>query len=165
MVDASIDKLAHQLGKRLSGLGRRLVTVESCTGGLVSSAITDVPGCSSWYERGLITYSNESKSELLGVPVELIRHEGAVSEAAVLAMVRGALRSSHADVGIAVSGIAGPDGGSIEKPTGTVWIAWMIAPSSVCAAHYIYQGDRCSVRTQATHDALAGLLQFLAVEP
>ena len=165
MDHASIHKLSQQLGKRLSGLGRRLVTAESCTGGLISSAITDVPGCSAWFERGFITYSNESKSELLGVPVELIRHEGAVSEAVVLAMVRGALRFGHADVGVAVSGIAGPDGGSIEKPTGTVRMAWMIAPSSLCAAHYSYQGDRYSVRAQATHDALAGLLQFLAVEP
>lgn len=157
--------IVQQLGRRMQRLGRRLVTAESCTGGRIAGAITDVPGSSAWFERGFVTYSNASKSELLAVPPALILQEGAVSEAVVLAMVRGAIQCSHADVAIAVSGIAGPDGGSPEKPLGTVWMAWMVAPAPACAAHYIYQGDRASVRGQACRDALLGLLQFLAVEP
>jgi PncC family amidohydrolase len=112
------------LGRELAARGLRIVTAESCTGGLAAKLLTDTPGSSTWMDTGFVTYSNEAKQRILGVPSGLIQEHGAVSEAVALSMLRGALERSSADVGLAITGIAGPEGGTPEKPVGTVWIAW-----------------------------------------
>jgi len=112
------------LGRELSSRALRIVTAESCTGGLVAKLLTDTPGSSAWMQMGFVTYSNAAKEGILGVPAHLLQKHGAVSEAVVLAMLNGAFERSSADVGLAITGIAGPDGGTPEKPVGTVWIAW-----------------------------------------
>ena len=115
---------ANQLGKILLKRHLQCVVAESCTGGGVAAAVTDIPGSSQWFDRGFVTYSNASKQQMLGVPESMIASEGAVSEAVVRAMAEGALAASAAHVSVAISGIAGPDGGTLEKPVGTVWFAW-----------------------------------------
>jgi nicotinamide-nucleotide amidase len=142
--------------------GRRLATAESCTGGFIAKCLTDVPGSSAWFERGYVTYSNAAKSTDLGVSAALIARQGAVSEPVARAMARGALRASGADLAVAVTGIAGPDGGTPGKPVGTVWFAWArrqgtrIAVSSRCRR---FRGDRDAVRRQTVAQAIAGLLR------
>lgn len=126
-----------------------LVSAESCTGGMVASACTDLAGSSAWFERGFVTYSNASKSELLGVPTELVAQRGAVSEEVARAMALGALQHSRAQVAIATTGIAGPGGGSVEKPVGTVWFAWAW-PYGVYTASGHFSGERSAVRRAAT---------------
>ena len=122
--DERILTLADALGKALAARGWRTATAESCTGGLVAGAITAIAGSSAWFDRGFVTYTNEAKSELLGVPAALIAREGAVSEVVARAMADGALARSRADLVVAVTGIAGPGGGSVAKPVGTVCFAW-----------------------------------------
>ncbi len=119
-----MDKLAAQVGVLLKSHGMMLATAESCTGGGVAQAITEVAGSSAWFERGFVTYSNLSKQQMLGVRESTLKQHGAVSEMTVREMVAGALQHSSAQVALAVSGIAGPDGGTAEKPVGTVWFAW-----------------------------------------
>ncbi len=137
-----------------------LVTAESCTGGGLSRQVTSVPGSSVWFDRGFVTYSNAAKQELLDVPENMIEEYGAVSEEVVVAMARGALAHSRAQLAVAVTGIAGPDGGSEEKPVGTVWFAWVIETktSSRCR---LFEGDREAIRRQSEEYAIEGMLELL----
>ncbi len=139
----------------------RCVVAESCTGGKLSAALTDRAGSSQWFDRGFVTYSNASKQQLLGVSEPLLTSFGAVSEETVCAMVTGALANSDANIGIAVSGIAGPGGGSQIKPVGTVWIAWGIQHFPPEARCYHFSGDRASIRAAAVVAALEGMLTLL----
>ena len=162
MEDEFLYELAARLGERLIKKQMRCVVAESCTGGLLSSIITAIPGCSQWFERGFVTYSNESKQELLGVSKEILKSHGAVSEATVRAMVSGALHNSHADISVAITGIAGPGGASKDKPLGTVWIAWAGTQQSIKVHCYHFTGDRIAVRNQAVAKSLDGLLKMVA---
>ncbi|GAB1232493.1 nicotinamide-nucleotide amidase [Ferrigenium sp. UT4] len=156
-----MDILAAQVGGALKAHGLLLATAESCTGGGVAQAITAIAGSSAWFERGFITYSNLSKQQMLGVAEATLIAHGAVSEAVVRAMVAGALEQSGAQVGLAVSGIAGPDGGTPDKPVGTVWFAWGIEHGATFARVHQLQGNRAEVRAQAVHLALQGVLELL----
>lgn len=160
LVNPTVTALAIDLGLQLQRLQATVTTAESCTGGAIGAAITAVNGSSSWFNTGFITYSNHAKAERLGVPVALLDAYGAVSEPVVLAMVKGALQVTEADYGIAVSGIAGPSGGSEHKPTGTVCIAWG-AVDSMRAATYSFKGDRDAVREQTVVAALSALQEEL----
>ncbi|MDR0563951.1 MAG: CinA family protein [Azoarcus sp.] len=157
-MDSEPTELSSRLGKLFSDRGWTLATAESCTGGLLAGAITATPGSSAWFERGFVTYSNESKVELLGVnPTTLARH-GAVSEEAAREMAEGALAHSYADVAIAITGIAGPDGGSAAKPVGTVWLAWRLRQESDTFTEVrCFPGDRETVRSCAVALALEHL--------
>lgn len=156
-----MDVLAAQVGGLLKAHGLMLATAESCTGGGVAQAITEIAGSSAWFERGFVTYSNDSKRELLGVSLDTLMHHGAVSEAVVREMVAGALHHSHAQVALAVSGIAGPDGGTPEKPVGTVWFAWGVKDRT-CVAHLHHLGgSRGEVRAQSVRIALQGVVDLL----
>jgi nicotinamide-nucleotide amidase len=141
-----------------------LATAESCTGGLIAAACTDLAGSSDWFERGFVTYSNAAKSELLSVPPQLIETHGAVSEAVVRAMALGALTHAKAQVAIAVTGIAGPGGGSADKPVGTVWLGWAIQ-GQVFSQCQQFAGDRAQVREASVRYALSRLLDLLAHRP
>lgn len=137
-----------------------LATAESCTGGLIAAACTDLAGSSNWFERGFVTYSNAAKTELLGVDAALIARDGAVSETVVRAMVQGAVQHSRAQVAVAVTGIAGPTGGSREKPVGTVWFGWA-TPSGVVSEVRHFKGDRAQVRAATVMHALNTLAERL----
>jgi nicotinamide-nucleotide amidase len=158
--DARLAALARRTGRRCLQEGLLLATAESCTGGLIAKSLTDVAGSSAWFERGFVTYSNRSKHEQLGVPVRLIERHGAVSDPVALAMARGALRRSPAGLAVAVTGIAGPDGGSPGKPVGTVWIAWARRRGrriELRARRFRFQGSRDEVRRRSAAAALRGL--------
>ena len=138
----------------------KLATAESCTGGQIAAACTDLAGSSAWFERGMVTYSNDAKTEMLGVDAALIMLHGAVSEAVVRAMVQGAMHHSHAQIALAVTGVAGPGGGSKNKPVGTVWFGWSVGgqvSSEVCR----FRGDRAAVRAATVAHALRHLLTLL----
>lgn len=157
---ATILKLAEQLTR----LQAFMATAESCTGGGIAQALTAVPGSSAWFDAGFVTYSNQSKSRLLNVPAEVIAEHGAVSEAVVRAMVAGAVTNSEASFAVAVSGVAGPGGGSPEKPVGTVWIAWggySDDGDDIQAECFLFDGNREAVREQTIDTALSRLLNFL----
>lgn len=158
--DAALARLARSVGQRLRQAGLQLATAESCTGGLLAKVLTDVAGSSDYFERGWVTYSNAAKQAELGVPRALIARHGAVSEAVALAMAKGALRASRARVSIAITGVAGPGGGTRAKPVGTVWIAWGFRrrgkPLAI-ALPFRFRGGRDAVRHQAAAVALAGL--------
>jgi nicotinamide-nucleotide amidase len=141
--------------------GLLLATAESCTGGMIAAACTDLAGSSTWFERGFVTYSNAAKTEMLGVDTALIAQHGAVSESVVRAMAAGALAHSHAQVAIAVTGVAGPSGGSAEKPVGTVWLGFALA-GQVHAEHQHFPGDRAAVRNATVAHALRRLTELLA---
>jgi nicotinamide-nucleotide amidase len=158
MTDADVATLAVDLGARLSERGVMCATAESCTGGMVAAAITDVAGSSAWFDRGFVTYANDAKCELLGVPAATIARHGAVSEATARAMAEGALARSRALIAVAVTGIAGPGGGSPEKPIGTVCFAWAVRDAPTQAATRRFDGDRAAVRRAAAVEALHGLL-------
>jgi nicotinamide-nucleotide amidase len=158
---AEMDILAAQVGGALKAHGLMLATAESCTGGGVAQAITGIAGSSAWFERGFITYSNLSKQQMLGVAEATLITYGAVSEATVRAMVAGALRHSEAQVALAVSGVAGPDGGTPDKPVGTVWFAWGLKNGMTFARLHQLQGGRDKVRAQAVHIALLGVSELL----
>ena len=160
MATESLESLITDIAQRLTASGKMLVTAESCTGGLIAAQITARPGSSAWFERGWVTYANAAKTEELGVTAELIAQHGAVSEAVAAAMARGACAHSHGDFAIAVTGIAGPDGGSAEKPVGTVCFGWASNTGSTIETVH-FKGDRQSIRQQATHHALAGFLSML----
>jgi nicotinamide-nucleotide amidase len=138
----------------------KVVTAESCTGGLVAAAITSLAGSSQWFERGYVTYSNEAKHQDLGVPLELIEQYGAVSREVAHAMARGAKEKTPAQLSVAITGIAGPEGGSADKPVGTVWFAWGLADGSIQTERALFTGDRQSVRTQAVNFALANMINL-----
>ena len=152
--------LVEQLAIRLRERGLMMATAESCTGGLIAGACTDLSGSSEWFERGMVSYSNAAKTALLGVPATLIETEGAVSEAVARAMASGALTHSDAQCAVAVTGIAGPTGGSAEKPVGTVWFAWA-TPQGVFSERQHFSGDRSTVRQATVVHALTGLLARL----
>ena len=156
-----MDILAAQVGALLKAHGLMLATAESCTGGGVAQAITEVAGSSAWFERGFITYSNLAKQQMLGVNEATLKQHGAVSEATVREMVAGALKTSAAQVALAVSGIAGPDGGTADKPVGTVWFAWGIKDGETLAQRHQIAGDRAEVRSQSVHIALQGVVNLL----
>ena len=159
--DVSLQALAADVGRRLKSAGLKLATAESCTGGWIGKALTDIAGSSEWFERGFVTYSDEAKASMLGVRQGTLAQHGAVSEPTVREMAEGAAHWSRAQVAVAVSGIAGPDGGSGEKPVGTVWIGWRWADGRVTAQHFLFKGDRDSVRFQAVLAALEGLVEGL----
>ena len=153
-------RLAKQVGKALKLRGMMLTTAESCTGGGIAQAVTRVSGSSGWFERGFVTYSNLAKEEMLGVSLETMKMHGAVSEATVREMATGALQFSRAQVAVSVSGIAGPTGGTKEKPVGTVWFAWAGNGKVRAACHYL-SGDRDAIRVKAVRIALQGVLDLL----
>jgi nicotinamide-nucleotide amidase len=137
-----------------------LATAESCTGGLIAGACTDLAGSSQWFDRGFVTYSNAAKTDMLGVDAGLIAQFGAVSEQVAAAMARGAVLHSAAQVSVAVTGVAGPTGGSVEKPVGTVWIGWYVNGQTTTELCH-FDGDRATVRAQTIQQALQGLVQRL----
>ena len=165
------DDLVIQLSRSLLQRGWSLTCAESCTGGLIAASCTNLAGSSEWFERGFVTYSNASKSELLGVDSNVIQHNGAVSELVARAMALGGLRHSRAQVSVAVTGIAGPTGGSEGKPVGSVWFAWAMpsddGPSVGADAFWVtselmqFTGNRASVRQQTVDHALIKLISLL----
>jgi nicotinamide-nucleotide amidase len=161
--DADLEALALRLGRALLVRRVRVATAESCTGGWIAKAVTDVPGSSQWFESGIVAYSNAAKDALLGVPSDLLARSGAVSEEVVRAMAEGARAQLGVDLAVAVSGIAGPDGGSVDKPVGTVWFAWA-APGATTAERRIFAGDREAVRRQSVALALERLLALVWVD-
>lgn len=161
MPDPVLYRLAEEVGAALKSRGLMLATAESCTGGWIAEALTMVPGSSDWFERGFVTYSDASKRELLGVAAETLEKYGAVSEPTVREMAEGALARSHAGVAVAVSGVAGPSGGTPRKPVGTVCFAWAIGGAPARAETRRFPGDREAVRRQSVEHALEGLLSLL----
>ena len=155
-------ELVTRLSSLLLGRQQKVCTAESCTGGLIAKTFTDLAGSSDWFERGFVTYSNAAKNEMLGVPASIIEDYGAVSEPVATEMARGALRHSHANLAVAVTGVAGPDGGSDEKPVGTVWIA-VASADEVIANRHQFAGDREAVRAATLAAALEALIDL--VEP
>lgn len=165
MREEDLYRLAEELGRALRKHDMMLVTAESCTGGWVGEAVTSVAGSSRWFDRGFITYTNESKQDMLGVSMRTLAHAGAVSEEAVREMAAGALKNSRAQVAVAISGIAGPGGGSQEKPVGTVWFAWAFAGGKMDSERRQFAGSRREVRGQAVETALRGVLARLNAQP
>lgn len=162
MPDPVLYRLAEEVGAALKSRGLMLATAESCTGGWVSEAVTMVPGSSDWFERGFVTYTYISKREMLGVKEGTLEKRGAVSEEVVREMVEGALARSHAQVAVAVSGVAGPSGGTPEKPVGTVCLAWALKGGAPRSETKRFAGDREAVRRQSVEHALKGVLALLA---
>jgi len=156
---SSSDQVAS-LARLLLEKKLKLVTAESCTGGLIAAACTDLAGSSAWFERGFVTYSNDAKAELLGVEERLLRRAGAVCEGVARAMVLGALSRSHAQVAVAVTGVAGPTGGSPAKPVGTVWFGFAV-PGQLVTEKCHFAGDRAAVRAATVQHAFARLLELL----
>ncbi len=152
--------LVTELATRLRERCWHMASAESCTGGLIAAACTELSGSSDWFDRGFVTYSNAAKTDSLGVPAALIDAHGAVSEPVARAMASGAVAHSAARCALAVTGVAGPTGGSADKPVGTVWFGWS-TPAGVATEHRRFDGDRAAVRAQAVRHALAGLLQRL----
>ncbi|MBB2494657.1 CinA family protein [Aquipseudomonas ullengensis] len=159
----SLSVLAARLGQSLQAIKAQVSTAESCTGGGIAEAITRISGSSAWFEAGYVTYSNRQKILQLGVPAELFMRVGAVSQDVVEAMVQGAQKNSAARFAVAVSGVAGPDGGSPEKPVGTVWLAWGDG-EFLYSQRCHFSGDRDAVRRQTVERALQGLLRLAAGE-
>lgn len=160
-LDREIASLARELGQALIAKGWLATTAESCTGGGVAYVITEVAGSSVWFDRSFVTYSNEAKQQMLGVSVDSLLRHGAVSEAVVLEMARGALARSDASISVAISGVAGPGGGSDDKPVGTVWFAWAEQGGRQRSLLARFDGDRHQVRQLAIRQALSGLLALL----
>ncbi len=160
--NATLNKLVRQVAGRMLAANQLVATAESCTGGMIAKCITDLPGSSAWFERGWVTYSDRSKRQELDVASGLLKRHGAVSEPVARAMARGALQASRASVSVAVTGVAGPDGGTEQKPVGTVWIAWarrQPAGARVVSRRYLFAGTRDAVRRQTVAMALKGLLE------
>lgn len=153
--------LAARVGRRLKAKKRRLVSAESCTGGWVAQVVTSIPGSSAWFERGVVTYSNAAKRELLGVRAATLKKHGAVSEETAREMARGALARSKGHLALAVTGIAGPGGGSRDKPVGTVCFAWLYNKQLKSETRR-FPGDRQGVRRKSVVRALQGVLETLA---
>lgn len=156
--DAKLTDLAAAVAMQLKAHGRVFAAAESCTGGWISKVCTDLAGSSAWFERGLVTYSNRAKAELLGVKPATLDRYGAVSEMVAAEMARGARSSAHVDYAVAVTGIAGPDGGSPDKPVGTVCFGWVGPEDEPETETMLFQGDRESIRRQTVAHALDGLL-------
>lgn len=160
MTDEALYALAARLGAVLKARGEQVASGESCTGGWVAKCLTDVPGSSQWFACGLVTYDNDAKTRLLNVPAELLARQGAVSEETVRAMAHGARVVARADYAVAISGVAGPDGGSPDKPVGTVWFAWCSADETV-SERRLFSGDREAVRRASVAHGLTGLLALI----
>ena len=159
MKPQQLEALAAEVGELLRTNGQRLTTAESCTGGWIAQCLTAIAGSSDWFERGFVTYSNDAKVEMLGVEADTLVAHGAVSEATAAAMAAGALRHSHADWALAVTGIAGPGGGSADKPVGTVCFGWAAVDGRVDTQTVRFAGNREQVRAQSVVHALEGLLE------
>ena len=159
--DDSTNHSAAALGELLTGMNRSVATVESCTGGGLARMITAIPGSSRWFERGFVTYSNDAKVEMVGVDRELIESCGAVSEEVAIAMAEGGIRFSEADYCIAITGVAGPDGGTAATPVGTVCFAWAGLDRETLSGRAHFDGDRHGIREQSVAHALTGLLKLL----
>jgi nicotinamide-nucleotide amidase len=159
--DQGIAALCVRLAEVLQRDGRLLATAESCTGGLIAAACTDLAGSSNWFERGFVTYSNAAKTELLGVDAAAIAQHGAVSEVVARAMAFGAVRRSQAQVSVAVTGVAGPGGGSPDKPVGTVWFGFSV-DGKLMSETRRFDGDRAAVRSATVRHAIHRLLELLA---
>ena len=156
-----LETLARAVSQELKRQGLMLVTAESCTGGWVAQMMTSVAGSSEWFERGFVAYTNLAKREMLGVKTTILSRYGAVSEQTARAMAESALTHSHAQVAIAITGIAGPGGGTPEKPVGTVCFAWAAKKRDTISRKHVFSGDREAVRRQAVVAALQGLLNYL----
>lgn len=154
-------QLSQHVGEQLQKRNWRMATAESCTGGGVAAAITAIAGSSAWFEYGIVSYANAAKEKLLGVSSETLARVGAVSEAVVIEMAHGVLALSGADIAVAISGIAGPSGGSPEKPVGTVWFAWVLATGEIKTEMKYFDGDRAAVQEQAVVCALEGVRNYL----
>ena len=161
MINPMHHELATRLGELLLRSEMKLVSAESCTGGGLAHAVTAVPGSSRWFDRGFVTYSNDAKRELLGVGRATLQDYGAVSEQTAVAMAVGALHQGHGDISVAITGIAGPDGGSAEKPVGTVCVAWALGSGATRSAQVLLPGDRDAIRDQSVALALQGLLDMV----
>ena len=160
MTDSELMQLSEKVGRALQAQGATVTTAESCTGGWIAKAITDIAGSSAWFERGFVTYSNEAKQQMLNVNPSTLAHYGAVSEEVVREMALGALISSKADYALSISGIAGPTGGSEEKPVGLVWFG-LASKKRIWAESKIFNGDRDQIRAQAVQHAVQLLLSKL----
>ncbi len=156
-------ELAQRVAEIMLAKNWMLTTAESCTGGWVAQTVTAIAGSSNWFERGFVTYSNQAKQEMLDVPATTLQTYGAVSEATALAMAIGALQHSQAQISIAVTGVAGPDGGTKEKPVGTVWFGFAGSAITPVAKCQHFQGDRRNVREQSVAFALTELLRFIQI--
>jgi len=157
--DASLKQLTEEVAALLIKHQKKLVTAESCTGGWVAKCCTDMAGSSAWFERGFVTYSNQAKQDQLSVAAATLEKNGAVSLAVVEEMALGALNHSQANISVAITGIAGPDGGTETKPVGTVWIAWGLQNAGVHSICFQFDGDRDSIRRQAVFEALSGIIK------
>lgn len=160
--DKELHQLAVDVSEKLRARGWMLATAESCTGGWVGQLLTSLPGSSQWYERGFITYANAAKIEMLGVSAELLELHGAVSEATASAMAAGALKNSHAQASLAISGIAGPAGGTPQKPVGLVCYGWALADGTVLSSTCRLDGDREEIRSRAVAASLRGLIELVS---
>ena len=165
MNDKELTLLVEQLASLLIQNNKKLTVAESCTGGWVAKVLTDLAGSSAWLERGFVTYSNQAKKEMLGVTESTLETHGAVSQETVAEMALGALKNSHADFSMSISGIAGPGGGSAEKPVGLVWFSWAVKENNtfsiLAAEKQVFAGDRDSVRRQAVEYVLTRLIKLL----
>lgn len=161
MDDRELELLAQQVAHLMSHKGLKLVSTESCTGGWVGQVVTALPGSSAWYIGGFITYANDAKQDWLGVQGATLATHGAVSEAVVTEMANGALQRSTADIALAISGVAGPSGGSAEKPVGTVCLAWASRDGVQLATTCRFAGDRREVRMRSVAAALRGVIELL----
>lgn len=159
--DQAMRQAGEQLGQLLEQQGRTIATAESCTGGWVAKVLTDRAGSSAYLMAGLVTYSNEAKQAILGVEQQVLAEHGAVSEPVVRQMVAGAVQATGVDVAVAISGIAGPGGGSADKPVGTVWFAWGTGPDHTETSVQCFEGDRDQVRRQSVLYVLQGVTDFL----
>jgi nicotinamide-nucleotide amidase len=160
-----MNELVQAIAARLAAHGAMLATAESCTGGWAAQALTALAGSSNWFERGFVTYSNGAKQEMLGVRAETLARHGAVSEETAREMALGAIAHSGASVGLAITGIAGPGGGTREKPVGTVCFAWALKGAAARSETRHFSGDREAVRRQSVERALAGVLELLDAAP
>ena len=160
-MDNALFELAERLGHSLKTKGYKIATAESCTGGWIAQAITEAPGSSAWFDRGFVTYSNSAKVQMLGVSPQTLGEFGAVSAETALQMVAGALVNSEADWAVAVTGIAGPDGGSTEKPVGTVYVAWQDKTGHAKVERLQLSGNRHQIRERTVIEAIEGLLKLL----
>jgi len=162
LIERDVEVLAAELGRRMLALHWRIATAESCTGGLVAGAITTIAGSSDWFDRGFVTYSNDSKRDLLGVADAMLREHGAVSEPTAIAMAEGALIHSDATLAVSITGVAGPGGGTPSKPVGMVCFAWARRGDATISATHHLAGDRAEVRHASVVIALRGLLDLAA---
>lgn len=160
MADDALLTLSTDLGRALKARGWSLVLAESCTGGGAGQAVTAIPGSSAWFDRGFVTYSNAAKEEMLQVPATTLTQFGAVSEQTAKAMALGALSNSHGNISGAITGIAGPEGGTPEKPVGTVCFAWATQDGELVFATHRFTGDRQTIRQQSVQTLLEGLIEM-----